>query len=88
MLEALTQAMLEYAQAIRGDWNEFDERSEKNIIERWVDEIRNPTTQTIEQWRDDLGICPDGNGHWSGFKWGHCRREDCPISYAREYADD
>lgn len=98
MFEALAQAMSEYAQAIRGDWSDFDGRSERNVIESWVDEIHvlesriktenAPTPMTIKQWRDQLGICPDGNGHWAGFRWGHCHQEDCPISYAREYPND
>lgn len=85
MTAALEQAMLEYAQAIRGDWSEFDGRSERDVIEMWVSEIRNPSDTTLEQWRDRLGICPDGNGHWAGFGWyGHCDKEQCPISHARE----
>ena len=24
------------------------------------------------------------NGHWAGFIWGHCRKEECPISAKRE----
>ena len=82
--EVLEQAMLEYAQAIRGDWSDFDGRSERDVIESWVVEMRNPTGRTLPEWRDYLGICPDGNGHWAGFKWGHCTQERCPEAYARE----
>lgn len=84
MNETLQKAMLEYAEAIRGDWSDFDGRSERNVIESWVDEMRNPTHTTIDEWRDRLGICPDGNGHWAGLRWGHCREEDCPIQASRE----
>ena len=82
--EALERAMLEYAQAIRGDWSDFDGRSERDVIESWVSEMQNPTGRTLPEWRDYLGICPDGNGHWSGFQWGHCDKDGCPISAARE----
>lgn len=82
---AIELAMLEYSQAIRGDWSDFDGRSERDIIEGWVEELRNPNSEhTLEWWRNRLGICPDGNGHWAGFSWGHCREDDCPISYAQD----
>ncbi|GAA1788137.1 hypothetical protein [Agromyces lapidis] len=83
-MSALTEAMQEYANAIRGDWSDFDGRSERDVIEDWIGEIDNPSDKTLEQWRDQLGLCPDGNGHWAGFKWGNCRREDCPTQVARE----
>lgn len=84
MRTPLQQAMIEYAQAIRGDWSEFDGRAERDVIEMWVDEIDNPV-RSIQDWRNDLGLCPDGNGHWGGFRYGHCDQEDCPISYGQEY---
>lgn len=87
-MSALTQAMQEYANAIRGDWNDFDGRSERDVIESWIAEINSPTETTLEQWRDRLGICPDGNGHWEGFRWGHCDEYRCPISWARENKGD
>jgi GH24 family phage-related lysozyme (muramidase) len=83
-MTALTDAMLEYAQCIRGDWNNFDGRSERDVIEMWVREIQEPEGFTLEQWRDKLGMCPDGNGHWAGFTYGHCYAESCPISAERE----
>jgi hypothetical protein len=88
MLEALQKAMGEYAQAIRGDWSNVDGRTERDVIEGWADEIRNPDpAHTLEWWRDDLDICPDGNGHWAGFSWGHCSKDSCPTSYKREHPD-
>jgi hypothetical protein len=81
---ALTEAMLEYAQAIRGDWSDFDGRSERNVIESWVHELRTPEDVTLADWRDRLGICPDGNGHWAGFMWGHCTSDSCPTQAKRE----
>ena len=85
-MSVLTQAMNEYAQAIRGDWSEFDGRSERDVIDSWASEIETPTETTLAEWRDRLGICPDGNGHWAGFRWGHCRKDDCPTTVARESA--
>lgn len=88
-LDILAQAMREYASAIRGDWSDFDGRSERDIIEGWVAEIQSEhPAKTLSQWRDELGICPDGKGHWAGFRWGHCREGDCPVSYARETSED
>lgn len=84
-MSALTDVMLEYAAAIRGDWSDFDGRSERDVIESWVAELDNPTDTTLEQWRDRLGICPDGNGHWAGFTWGHCTPLSCPTQAAREH---
>jgi hypothetical protein len=85
---SLTQAMREYAQAIRGDWSNFDGRSARNVIEGWAAEIDNPTGETLEQWRNRLGICPDGNGHWAGIRWGHCTPEECPTQATYEVSDD
>jgi hypothetical protein len=69
--------MQEYANAIRGDWSDFDGRSERSVIEGWIAEIENPRGVTLEQWRNLLGLCPDGNGHWGG-AWGHCDN-GCPT---------
>lgn len=84
--QALRQAMLEYAQAIRGDWSDFDGRSERDIIESWVCEmdVPYPEEHTLMWWRDQLNLCPDGNGHWAGTRWGHCREEECPTTMERE----
>ena len=75
-MSALTQAMREYADAMRRDWSGFDGRSEKLIILGWVEEIENPSERTLEEWRVELGICLDGNGHWVD----HCTPERCPIT--------
>ncbi len=79
-MSALAEAMQEYAHAIRGDWSDFDGRSERGVIESWIEYLDRPNERTIEEWRAMLGICPDGNGHWGG-KWGHCD-EDCPTYMA------
>lgn len=85
-LTALTQAMNEYAQAIRGDWSMFDGRCERDVIEGWVSEIQSPNPDhTIEWWRNDLNLCLAGGGHWCG-PWGHCEAGDsewhcnCPCT--------
>lgn len=84
----LTQAMREYAQAIRGDWSDFDGRSERDVIEGWAAEIDNPTGKTLEQWRNELGVCPDGNGHWAGIRWGNCTPEKCHTQATYEAVSD
>ena len=71
-MDDLTTAMLEYASAIRGDWNDFDGRTERAVIEGWVAELRNPSGITLKEWRERLGICLVGGGHWCGSWWGHC----------------
>lgn len=64
--------------------SDIDGRSERDVIESWVSEIEAPTGKTLEQWRQQLDICADGNGHWAGFRWGHCRESDCPTEWANE----
>ena len=69
---AVLQAMGEYANAIRGDWSNFDGRSEKEIINGWVAELRNPDPAHDIDWHQhDLGICITGSKHWCGH-WGYC----------------
>lgn len=82
-MSALTQAMQEYATAIRNDWSDFDGRCERDVIEGWIAEIENPTSKTIEQWRNELGLCPDGRSHWGG-AWGHCAGYECPTYMAEK----
>ena len=79
-MSALTQAMNEYGAALRGDWGDFDGRSGQGAIETFVSAIQGgpEADWTIDRWRTDLGICPDGGGHWAG-SWGHCEEDDgCP----------
>ena len=84
-MSALTEAMQEYARAIRGDWSNFDGRFERDVIESWISEINEPSDRTLSEWRDELGLCPDGNGHWAGTRWGNCYSpEECPTQFARE----
>ena len=79
-MSALTQAMTEYGQAIRGDWSNFDGRSERAVIESWVREIETPDpSHGIEWWRRELGICMTGGSHWCG-RWGYCDADcGCPC---------
>lgn len=82
-MSALTDAMQEYANCIRGDWSDFDGRSERDVIESWIAEINDPQGITLEEWRNRLGMCADGNGHWHGVRWGNCwNAEQCPTAYA------
>ncbi len=81
--DVLAAVMLEYASAIRGDWSNFDGRTERNVIESWVDELRTPSDTTIDQWRQRLGLCLDGGSHWRGIGWGNCHA-GCPTAGAEE----
>lgn len=84
MTEALLQAMTEYADAIRGDWSDFDGRTEKLHILDWVDDLRVPKPDRDINWyRQDLGICTAGGGHWCG-AWGHCN-ESCGCVPCEKY---
>jgi hypothetical protein len=80
--------MREYASAIRGDWSNFDGRSERDVIEEWAAEIETPNPDhTLPWWRNQLGLCPDGNGHWAG-SWGHCSVSQCPTFAAEQKASN
>lgn len=90
-MEALKQAMFEYAQAIRGDWSDFDGRSERHVIESWIAELDNPDeTHTVEYWRNCLNLCSMGYGHWCGPWKGFCEVGDpewncnCPCTEGKE----
>ena len=83
-MSALTEAMAEYAQAIRGDWSNFDGRSERDVIESWIAEIQNPSSLTLQDWRNRLELCLGGNGHWHGIAWGNCHPSECPTAVTEE----
>ena len=73
--EPTLQVMLEYGQALRGDWSDFDGRTMRAVIDDWVREILTPNpSHTVEWHRRDLGICMAGGGHWCG-SWGYCDDE-------------
>lgn len=85
VVETIAQALNEYGQALRGDWGDFDGRSAKAILDDFAAELRGTREpSTIERHRAELGLCPDGGGHWGG-KWGHCDTYNCPT-YAAEQA--
>lgn len=71
-MDALTQAMSEYARAIRGDWSDFDGRTMRSVIDSWVDEIRVPSDESLAYWRGRMNLCLTGGGHWCGPWKGHC----------------
>lgn len=70
------QALREYAQALRGDWSDFDGRSNKAALEEFADAIEgkgHAANWTIERWRQDNGICPTQGDHWTH----HCDQSRC-----------
>lgn len=75
-MKTILQAMGEYASALRGDWGDFDGRSNLHTMEQFITALHGGTGAdwTIEHWRRDLDVCPAGKGHWSG-SWGHCDEE-------------
>lgn len=81
--EAVLQAMSEYAQAVRGDWSDFDGRTERNVIEGWISELREPNPDHDLEWhRRYLGLCMVGGGHWCGAWAGHCAMSECGCGCA------
>lgn len=77
--KVIAQALREYGQAIRGDWGDLDGRSVLSQLNNVADELLIDTDQSLDKWRQELGICPDGGGHWSGKWYGYCETEDgCP----------
>lgn len=65
---AAIQALREYANAIRGDWGDIDGRSVKANLDEFADAIEGKgraAEWTIEQHRQDSGLCPSGEGHWT-----------------------
>lgn len=85
-MSAVTQAMTEWASAIRGDWSEVDGRAVKATIEDWVralDGIEPYASWTIARHRADTDLCPYGGGHWTD----HCLMFECGSSEATQEAD-
>lgn len=84
-MDALTQTMSEYAQAIRGDWSDFDGRTMRDVIDEWVAEIKVPRDESLAYWRGKMNLCLSGGGHWCG-RYGHCSSGDedwdcnCPCT--------
>jgi hypothetical protein len=68
-----TTVLREYGQAIRGDWSDVDGRGVRADLDTLADWIDSPdTAPSLTQMRDRVGVCPAGNGHWSGDWYGYC----------------
>lgn len=64
------QALREWASAVRGDWGDIDGRGVKADLLSIADAIEGKGRDwPIERWREDLGLCPSGEGHWTR----HCQ---------------
>ena len=85
--EVIAQVLTEYGAALRGDWSNFDGRSARSVLDDLASELRGTRgPNTLAQHRDEIGLCPDGGGHWGG-SWGHCDTHDCPTYKAEMEAD-
>ena len=79
--ETVAQALVEYGAALRGDWSGFDGRSARAVLDDLAAELRGSREpHTIEFHRRDIGLCPDGNGHWAEY----CSWNKCPTYVAEE----
>ena len=86
--KVIAQALREYGQALRGDWSDFDGRSARAVLDDFAAELEgNREPHTIEQHRAELGLCPDGNGHWDAPRRGYCEMYECPT-YAKEKSEE
>lgn len=65
--EVVYTVMQEWAQAIRGDWVSIDGRSIRSQVDEFVQQLREPSERSLEEWRVRLGICTDGQGHWERY---------------------
>lgn len=74
--QAALQALTEYGDAIQGDWGDLDGRTVNRHLGSLAALLRTPPDQppTIQHLRTELGICPDGGGHWTE----HCQ-DTCDI---------
>lgn len=74
----------EYAHAIRGSWIHIDGRTVRADLEWFADEIEGNLRQLDEEELRDLrlgsGICPRGEGCWTGGigLCDKCDDEECP----------
>lgn len=68
------RALREWASAIRGNWGDIDGRTAKTALLNIADAIDGMgSPHPIEWWREDLSLCPNGEGHWTH----HCRVDGC-----------
>ena len=65
--ENIAAALNEYGQAMRGDWSQVDGRSVRDQMEEFSSAVEGgeESAWTMQQWRQSLGVCPDGGGHWN-----------------------
>ncbi|UVK58451.1 hypothetical protein SEA_GLOBIWARMING_58 [Arthrobacter phage GlobiWarming] len=85
--KVIAKALREYGQAIRGYWGDLDGRTVLSVLEDVAAELEGRhEPRTIAQHRDNMGICPDGGGHWGG-RWGFCEQYECPT-LAKELAQE
>lgn len=72
----IAQVLMEYGEAIRGDWGSIDGRSERSSIQCMAGWVRDPDTFTdLRTGRDQVNICLDGEGHWQSYcrdSWSAC----------------
>lgn len=81
----IAQVLREYGSCIRGDWSTIDGRSVRAELEAVATALDgggvevfpdHPVAEyTIFDWRERLGMCPAGLGHWTDY----CD-EDCASS--------
>lgn len=69
-MRAATQALREYGSCIRGDWGDIDGRGVRDDLDELASALEGED-KTIEQWREQLGMCPSGEGHWTR----HCQEK-------------
>ena len=63
----VAQVLIEYGNALRGDWSDFDGRSAKSVLHGLAADLTSEDEpRPIEQYRAQFGLCPDGNGKANG----------------------
>ena len=70
-------AMHEYAACVRGDWSDFDGRSNSLVMNGFITALTGGQGHDwdIKRWRSELGLCPVGKGHWPGYCDESCLRD-------------
>ena len=63
-----TGILREYAEAVRGDWSDFDGRTARSVLQTIAEWIDYPETYPGEVMaRLNFGLCPRGEGHWDHY---------------------
>ena len=71
-MNAALKVLREYGSAIRGDWGDIDGRCVQGALDSIAAGVEGRGAEadySIEFWREDLGLCPSGEGHWTR----HCQ---------------